>query len=150
MFLGTNTDACCGKMALKFFRNHLWQTFDKRIWQIIQRVNVSRTNTSPVWYVLIIQSNVELGPKMIQFNTQLKIHERKIHSTDEFIQHFVKNMQFNIKFKNVGKIIQNAQWYVSSAQITAPASPFYALFHIVCPFSYFHLFFILCGPFFQT
>ena len=40
---------------------------------------------SPVRYVLIIQSNVESGPKMIQFNIQFKINsEIFIQSKNSF------------------------------------------------------------------
>ena len=35
-------------------------------------------------------------------------------------------------------------------KIRALASPFHVFFHIVCPFSYFHLFFIHCRTFYQT
>ena len=46
---------------------------------------ISPGSTSPVWYVLIIQSNVESGPKMIQFNIQFKIDfELFIQSKNSF------------------------------------------------------------------
>ena len=43
------------------------------------------TSASPVRYVLIIQSNVESGPKMIQFNIQFKMNsEIFIQSKNSF------------------------------------------------------------------
>ena len=40
--------------------------------EICQTSPHHRSGSSPVRYVLIIQSNIELGPKMIQFSIQFK------------------------------------------------------------------------------
>ena len=58
---------------------------------------------SPVRYILIIQSNVESGQKMIQFNIQFKI----------------QSWIFNSKFysRNWTKVIQNANLMISLSNI---------------------------------
>ena len=55
------------------------------LWLVVQKCCFWCCSDSPVWYVLIIQSNVESGPKMIQFNIQFKINsEIFIQSKNSF------------------------------------------------------------------
>merc|ERR1719234_2330773 len=102
---------------------------------------------SPVRYVLIIQSNVESGPKMIQFNIQFKINfEIFIQSENSFKS---KSKIFNSIFNSRiwWKIIQNAQWsricfICPKLELWLPLCMYF--FPHCMPLSHFHLFFIRC------
>ena len=50
---------------------------------------------SPVRYVLIIQSNIELGPKVIQFNIQFKIQSEKFIQlkNNKIVMEYLINIQ---------------------------------------------------------
>ena len=101
---------------------------------------------------MIIQSNVESGPKMIQFNIQFKMNsEIFIQSKNSFKS---KSKIFNSIFNSRiwWKMIQNAQW--SRICFICPKLELWlalcmSFVHIVCPFSHFHQFFILCWTFFK-
>ena len=68
--------------------------------EICQTSPHHRSGSSPVRYVLIIQSNIESGPKMIQFNIQFKTKfeifiQSKIHSKISLkysIQNFIQEI----------------------------------------------------------
>ena len=113
----------------------------------------SGVTASPVRYVLIIQSNIESGPKMLQFNIHFKIYfEIFIQSKNSFKS---KSKIFNSIFNSRiwWKIIQNAQW----SRICFICPKLELLLALLCLFStlyalfsHFHLFFILCRTFYQT
>ena len=115
--------------------------------------DISGNPASPVRYVLIIQSNVELGPKMIQFNIQF------IMNSEIFIQSKNSFKSWSKIFKSIfnsriwWKIIQNAQWSIicficPKLELWLALCMYFSTLYAL--FSYFHLFFILCRTFYQT
>ena len=109
-FINVNLEVVSGKNFSKFFfffnLSKTWlHEGQRRSYETkLAKAGPIWSFASPVRYVSIIQSNIESGPKMIQFNIySIQNNFWNIHPIGKFIQKIVQNIQFKILLKKLEK-----------------------------------------------